>query len=71
VTQVCVGDVMLLQFKLGLPKGLGFMGTTFADVSYVDGTIWIEKLRDQATGNVYHSVYKYEGPTEKSSALDK
>ena len=56
------------QFKLPLPQNVGNLGTAFADVSYMDGTLWIEKLRDQGTGQVYYTVYEYLGPCEGEGA---
>jgi hypothetical protein len=45
-----------------LPQNVGNLGTAFADVSYMDGTMWIEKLRDTATGQVYYTIFEYQGP---------
>lgn len=53
------------QFQLPLPRNVGNLGTAFADVSYMDGTMWIEKLRDTATGSLYYTIYEYVGPCEE------
>lgn len=52
------------RFQLPLPRNVGNLGTAFADVSYMDGTMWIEKLRDTATGALYYTIYEYAGPCE-------
>lgn len=57
---VCLG----VQFNIPLPANVGNLGTTFTDVSYIDGTIWIEKLRDPATNSVYYTIFEYQGPCE-------
>jgi hypothetical protein len=53
-----------LQFNIPLPANVGNLGTTFTDVSYIDGTLWIEKLRDPATNSVYYTIFEYQGPCE-------
>ncbi|GAB5034762.1 Hypothetical protein NocV09_02100670 [Nannochloropsis oceanica] len=60
------------QWKLPLPQNVGNLGTAFADVSYMDGVIWIEKIRDPATQSVFVTIYEYVGPLageERSSLL--
>ena len=55
------------QFQLPLPQNVGNLGTAFADVSYMDGTMWIEKLRDTASGAIYYTIYEYVGPCAGSA----
>ena len=43
---------------------MGNLGTAFADVSYMDGVMWIEKIRDPATQQVFFTIYEYLGPIE-------
>ena len=50
------------QWKLPLPQNVGNLGTAFADVSYMDGVMWIEKIRDPATDSVFVTIYEYVGP---------
>lgn len=60
------------QWKLPLPQNVGNLGTAFADVSYMDGVMWIEKIRDPATQSVFVTIYEYVGPLageERSSLL--
>ncbi len=52
------------QFTLPLPQSVGNLGTAFADVSYMDGTMWIEKLRDTASGQVFYTIFEYVGPCD-------
>jgi len=54
--------------RIPLPQSVGNLGTAFADVSYIDGTMWIEKLRDNATGQVYYTIFEYVGPCEEEEA---
>lgn len=54
--------VLCVQFNIPLPPNVGNLGTSFSDVSYIDGTLWIEKLRDPGTGNIYFSIFEYVGP---------
>ena len=55
------------QFKLPLPQSVGNLGTAFADVSYMDGTMWIEKLRGTASGALFYTIFEYVGPCEGST----
>ena len=50
------------QWKVPLPQNVGNLGTAFADVSYMDGVMWIEKIRDPATDSVFVTIYEYVGP---------
>lgn len=52
------------QWKLPLPQNVGNLGTAFADVSYMDGVMWIEKIRDPATDTVFCTIYEYIGPLQ-------
>lgn len=49
---------------MGLPSNLGNMVATFVDVSYIDGTLWFERLADPQTGTIFHTVYEYCGPCQ-------
>lgn len=53
--------------RIPLPQNVGNLGTAFADVSYMDGTMWIEKLRDNATGQVFYTIFEYVGPCEEEA----
>lgn len=52
------------QWKIPLPPNVGNTGSAFADVSYMDGVLWIEKIRDPGTEQVFVTIYEYQGPIE-------